>query len=110
MNLCDLFYRTCQRYASDTAAADESGTLTFGQYLAAARRLATYVLLKTRRRHVGIMLPTCKEFVITFFGILLAGKIPVPINFLLKRGEIEFIISDAGMDTVISARFFEETL
>lgn len=110
MNLCDLFYRTCTRYANRTAVADESGSLTFGQYLTAARRLATYLLLKTRRRHVGIMLPTCKEFVITFFGILLAGKVPVPLNFLLKRGEIEFILSDAEIDTVVSARFFEEML
>ena len=59
MNLCDVFFKTCRRYASETAVADETGTLTFGQYLTAARRLATYLFLKTRRRHVGIMLPTC---------------------------------------------------
>ena len=110
MNLCDLFRRTCTRRAADIAAADETSTLTFGQYLTAARRMATLLFLKTRRRHVGIMLPTCKEFVITFFATLLAGKIPVPLNFLLKREELEYIIADSELDTIVSAHFFEEML
>ncbi|MEW6358299.1 MAG: AMP-binding protein [Planctomycetota bacterium] len=110
MNLADLFSRTCTRHADRVAVADETSTLTFGQYLNAARRLATLLFLKTRRRHVGIMLPTCKEFVITFYAALLAGKVPVPLNFLLKREELKYIIGDAGLDTVVSAHFFEETL
>ncbi|NOZ22169.1 MAG: long-chain fatty acid--CoA ligase [Planctomycetes bacterium] len=110
MNLADLFTRTCSRYASRVAVADETSSLTFGRYLMAARRMAALLFLKTRRRHVGVMLPTCKEFVITFFAALLAGKVPVPLNFLLKREELEYIIGDAGLDTVVSARFFRETL
>jgi len=110
MNLCDMFWKTCTAYPSRTAVVDENGTLAYGQYLTAARRLATYISLKTRRRHVGIMLPSCKEHVISFFAILLAGKVPVSLNFLLKPNELEYIVQDAGLDMVIGARFFEETL
>ena len=38
---------------------------------------------------VAIMLPTCREFFTTFFGILLAGGVPVPIYPPARRSQLE---------------------
>jgi 1-acyl-sn-glycerol-3-phosphate acyltransferase len=65
--------------------------ITYGQLLEQAGRVAA----ELRARGLGpgmtaaIMLPTCREFFPTFFGILLAGGIPVPIYPPFRADRIE---------------------
>jgi len=110
MDLVDFFLDTCRNNPDATAAVDEGGELTYGDYGRKARRLATLVWLKTRWRNVGIMLPTCKEFGIAYFASLIAGRTPVPLNFLLSRSDLEFIVRDAALDLILTVRFFEKTV
>src|SRR6202034_2627622 len=51
---------------------------------------------------VGLQLPNIPEFVIAYFGILKAGGVVVPMNVLLKAGEIEFQLRDSGAVTLIT--------
>ncbi|MCU7906568.1 MAG: AMP-binding protein [Candidatus Thiodiazotropha sp. (ex Epidulcina cf. delphinae)] len=66
-------------------------TLTYLQLWEGAERIA--VGLQQRDLQAGetvtIMLPTCKEYFFSFFGILLAGGIPVPIYPPVRRSQIE---------------------
>jgi long-chain acyl-CoA synthetase len=50
---------------------------------------------------VAIIMPNCTQFVITFFGILRAGGIAVPCNFLYTDQELEHQLKDAGAEIVI---------
>ena len=74
-----------QRSATETDAMD------YGTLLAAARELAAGL----RRRGVApgqcvaLMLPTGLEFFHSFYGILLAGAVPVPIYPPTRPGQIE---------------------
>ena len=45
---------------------------------------------------VAIILPNVPAFPVVFFGILLAGGIVVPMNPLLKAGEIDYFFTDSG--------------
>ena len=56
-------------------------TITFGELYARATAVAAEFAQRGLEpgQSVAIMLPTCSEFFATFFGILLAGGIPVPI-------------------------------
>ncbi len=45
---------------------------------------------------VAIILPNVPAFPVVFFGILLAGGIVVPMNPLLKSGEIDYFFTDSG--------------
>lgn len=45
---------------------------------------------------VAIILPNVPAFPVVFFGSLLAGAIVVPMNPLLKAGEIDFFFSNSG--------------
>jgi len=51
---------------------------------------------------VGLWLKNCPEFVPALFGILHAGAVAVPINNFLKPDEVNYILQDAGIDTVIT--------
>ena len=45
---------------------------------------------------VAIILPNVPAFPVVFFGVLLAGGIVVPMNPLLKSGEIDYFFTDSG--------------
>jgi acyl carrier protein len=59
----------------------ESPSLTFGELLTGAERVAADLVKRGigRGDRVAIMLPTSREFFLTFAGTLLAGGTPVPI-------------------------------
>ena len=57
----------------------------------AAREVAVGLIQRglERQQTVAIMLPTCLEFFYTFYGVLLAGGIPVPIYPPARLSQIE---------------------
>jgi fatty-acyl-CoA synthase len=61
--------------------AHEPRTTTYGELYDQALSLASEIARRGLEpgQTVAIMLPTCAEFFSTFFGVLLAGGIPVPI-------------------------------
>jgi long-chain acyl-CoA synthetase len=50
---------------------------------------------------VGLLLPNCALYPPAFLGVLGAGKVPVPLNPLLKPAELDFVFRETGIDTVI---------
>ena len=69
----------------------ESERLTFGDLYAGAQSVAVALASRGIRRgdSVALMLPTCREFFLTFAGILLAGAAPVPIYPPIRADRIE---------------------
>lgn len=108
MTIPDMFLKTCERVPHRTAIIDDTGSITYGVYGRNARLIAELVRMQTQRQNVAVCLPTCKEFGIVYFGILLAGKTVVPLNFLLQRHELEFMCKDAEVDTIITGRYFKD--
>src|SRR5687767_4298258 len=51
---------------------------------------------------IGLWMKNCPEFIWAYFGILHAGAVVVPINNFLKPDEIGHILSDAGIDALVS--------
>ena len=74
---------------------DEAGPraqpTTYGELYAEAGRVASSLAGRGLEagQAVAIMLPTCREFFSTFFGILLAGGVPVPIYPPARRSQLE---------------------
>lgn len=85
--------------------------ISYGQLLETASRVAAGLVERGLRRDetVAIMLPTCADFFYAFFGVMLAGGIPVPIYpparpdkieeyvrrqvEILRNAEVRFLIS-----------------
>src|SRR5215218_4645354 len=57
---------------------------------------------------VGVMLPNVLEFPISYYGVLRAGGIVVPMNVLLKRREIAFYLEDSGAKLLLAWHGFGE--
>lgn len=51
---------------------------------------------------VGVMLPTSGVFPITALGTWALGKTIVPLNYLLKPAELQYVIDDCETDTIVT--------
>ncbi|MBE3096528.1 MAG: AMP-binding protein [Planctomycetes bacterium] len=107
MNLAERFAETARRLPDKPAVFDDAGTHTYAAILAAAEAVAAEVRAATRRTHVAVAAPTSAAFPAAYFGVLLADRVPVPLNFLLDGPTLEFIARDAGFDTVVAGREME---
>jgi long-chain acyl-CoA synthetase len=68
----------------------------------AALHVARAVREATDAPHIGIMLPTSGLFPMSMLGTWMLGRTIVPLNYLLSPQEMEYVIADAGVDTVIT--------
>jgi len=85
-----------------TLVVDDQRAWKGSVLLLAAFHLAKHVEQTTRRDNIGIMLPTSGLFPMAMVASWMLGRTIVPLNYLLKRGELEYVIDDAELDTVIT--------
>jgi long-chain acyl-CoA synthetase len=100
-NLGDLIRR--DRDLDKTAIIDLGGEqepreLSYGDLDAMANGVARRLLAQGLRRgdRVAILSANRAEYIATYFGIMRAGLVAVPVNFKFPRQTIHFIIKDAG--------------
>ena len=112
MNLVTAFGKSAQSHPKKAAVfwGDEefSYGLLFAQTALAAERLQSLGVKPGDR--VGLWLKNCPEFVPAIFSILACGAVAVPINNFLKPDEIEHILTDAGIDVIITDSAMAEHL
>lgn len=70
--------------------------------LIAARHLAAALEKATDRPRVGVMLPTSGLFPMSMIAGWRLGRTMVPLNYLLSKDDLAFVIDDAELDTVIT--------
>lgn len=58
--------------------------------------------IQTTKPHVAVLLPTSGMFPVAMTAIWSLGKTVVPLNYLLTKEEILYIIEDSGVDLVIT--------
>ena len=75
------------------------------------RQLSERALLRARglqalgvkpRDNVGLLLPSCIEFIEYFFAIALCGAVAVPINARYKTHELAYVLDNGDLVTVIT--------
>lgn len=106
--LVDALLASGERGGGRPAVADPTRELSFGNLIRLAAVQRRQVERATARPHVGIMLPSCCAFAGTFYGVLWAGRTPVPLNFLLQADELRAVVHDAELDVVFTIRHFAE--
>ena len=97
---------------SHTAVIDgmDGSTLTRGMLLAAAIVLSKEVRRTIPEKRVGIVLPPSKGAVLANLAVLLAGKVPVSLNFTAGRDALQSAMRRAEIQTVITARLVERKM
>ncbi|MGH3003075.1 MAG: AMP-binding protein [Gaiellaceae bacterium] len=103
-NLASLLTDAARSDARRPALVAGGETVDYGELEARAARFAG--LLRSHGVEAGdrvaILLPNAPAFVEAYFGALRLGAIVVPLNHLLKRGEIEHRLADSGARLLVA--------
>jgi len=91
-------------YGDRPATAFLGAQLTFREVKSRVDRLATALLRLgiTKGDRVGIMLPNCPQYLISFFAIVRLGAIVTNINPLYTLREVDLVAQDAGIRAIIT--------
>jgi long-chain acyl-CoA synthetase len=110
LNLASIIAESAARTPAAVAVRLGPLELTYADLDGRSARLAA--LLRERGiaqgDRVGVMLPNVLEFPISYYGVLRAGGVVVPMNVLLKRREIAFYLEDSGAKLLLSWHGFGE--
>ncbi len=100
MQLLKSIFKTWRRNAFRTLVVDD-----YRKWRGIDLQVASWHVAKsivTKKPHVAVLLPTSGMFPVAASAIWSLGKTIVPLNYLLTKDEIDFIIADSGVDTVIT--------
>jgi len=104
------FVRTAKKNWSRFAMADSSGReLTYGKALIASLLVSNWV-----RKHssdeekIGVLLPSSTGGALANIGVVLAGRVPVNLNFTAGRDSMRSAVEQCRIRTVITSKIFLE--
>jgi long-chain acyl-CoA synthetase len=104
LNLAIMLKEAARENPAKPAALYDGAKLTYAELDALSDRFAAGL----RREGIGrgdavaLQLPNVPQWLIAYFGILKNGSAVVPLNVLLKAGEVEFHLSDSQSQALIT--------
>jgi long-chain acyl-CoA synthetase len=105
MNLALAFHAAAEKTPDKTAIYWGEETYPYQRVRAQSNWLASRLVEEYGVQpgdRVGIWLRNRPEFVSALFAVFQAGAVAVPINHFLKPDEVQFILNDAGIRTLIT--------
>lgn len=94
--------RSLIRHGRKTLVVDDRGSYTGLKLLAASFYVASEIERRCTTDTVGVLLPTSGGFPIAALAGWMLGKTVVPLNYLLKRDELQYVIDHCGTDTIVT--------
>jgi fatty-acyl-CoA synthase/long-chain acyl-CoA synthetase len=106
----DLLVRAAAMYPERDALIFPDERFSYRELLDGARHIARGLSELGVRPgdHVGLLMPSCPEFVEALFGVSLLGAVIVPINARYKLTELGYVIENADLVTVLTSDVIEE--
>ena len=106
----EAFLNSCDKMGDSVAVGDDiAGVLGWKKF-----KIATLLLAKIFREYeddnIGVMLPASAGTAMTIFGVLLAGKTPVMINWTTGSKNLEHVVKLTGLNTIITSGNFLDKL
>ncbi|MGH9754188.1 MAG: AMP-binding protein, partial [Blastocatellia bacterium] len=91
-------------YKEKPAVAFMGALIDFGEIKRLVDRLATAIqkLGVVKGDRVGIMLPNCPQYLISFFAVVRLGAIVVNVNPIYTPREVEMVAKDSGLRAIIA--------
>lgn len=83
---------------------DDRGVTRGIELLVGMMHVAAAVRSRCDSRTLGLLIPTSGAFPVAALAGWSLGKVVVPLNYLLKREELDYVVADSGMDTVVASR------
>ena len=102
----ESFLRQCDRIGKYSAVADEMAGVLSGSQLKLRALLLAKVFREYENKRIGIMLPASVTANVTVMAVLLAGKVPVMLNWTVGRKSLEHARSVAELDVILTSSQF----
>ena len=85
-------------------------SFTYAQVDEISGRVASALLATGLERgdKVAVQLPNLPQFLFTYFGILKAGLVMVPLNPLLRANEVAYHLEDSDAKVLVTFEMFAE--
>jgi len=96
--------RQCLKHPLRTFVTDDARAYTGAKIFIGAMVLADVIERVCKTKHIAIALPCSGAFPIAALAAWMTGRVVVPVNFLLKKDELQYILDDCGADTLITAQ------
>ncbi len=106
--LVESLVETVREHSDSLAVADQRLTLSYRHLARLSSIFRRVVTRETKCERVGLMLPASAVFPAALMGTLWAGRIAIPLNFLLQPDELRKIVEDSGIDLLVSVRPFDK--
>jgi long-chain acyl-CoA synthetase len=106
--LLDALLAAAREKPSAPAVSDPTLSLSYKQLARLSAVFRGVIAGDTSCERVGIMLPATAAFPAVLMGTWWAGKIAIPLNFLLRAEELVKVIADAQIDYIITVKPFAE--
>ncbi len=107
-NLGELLSISAERHPHRTAIVFGQKKINYKTLNVLTDRIAAGLIdlgIKKQDR-VALFLDNCPEFVISYFAVLKAGALVVPINYMFKIEEAKFILEDSQAICLITSRVY----
>src|SRR4029077_1508472 len=103
-NLAVILSESARCAPDHPVAVFDGGQLTYRQLDQASDRLAANLAAAgiVPGDRIALQLPNIPQFLISYFGILKAGAVVVPLNVLLRAPEIAYHLEDSGALVLIT--------
>jgi acyl-[acyl-carrier-protein]-phospholipid O-acyltransferase/long-chain-fatty-acid--[acyl-carrier-protein] ligase len=111
MTLFDALLEARQRHGGGHVIADdiEQAPMSYRGLITGSYALgAALVARTTRGDRVGVLLPTSRGALVTFFALHATGRVPALLNFSTGPASVRAACQAAGISTVLTARRFVE--
>ena len=104
LNLATMVHESARSDGGKPALLYDAGRITYRELDELSGRFAAGLQAAGvgRGDRVAVQLPTIPEFIVAYLGILKNGSVAVPLNFLLKAGELEYHLADSGASALIT--------
>ena len=112
MSLTKIIEDTAYKYPRRTAIILGDRKITYQKLVEEIVRISSNLIslgLKPQEK-VGLLLQNSPEFVISYFAVLKAGGIVVPLNNFLQVDELRFILENCRVEMLISELSQEEKI
>ena len=108
--IAQAFLKTCDRMGNAVAMADDtSGVMTWNK-LKISTLLMANIIRQYNGKHIGIMLPASVGASLITIATILAGKIPVMLNWTTGRKNLEHAAETTELDVVLTSGKFLDKL
>ncbi|MCJ8329587.1 MAG: AMP-binding protein [Lentisphaeria bacterium] len=104
-NVPHNFLTTCDRMGKAIAMADDTMLLTYKKAKLAVLVLAD-VFRKEKEDRIGVMLPATAGSNLVIMAVLVAGKVPVMINWTLGDANFKHVLEISGIKRIVSSGLF----